>query len=272
MQEKRMGFWDSFTASLSDFTAFKKFIGYGTPQVLWYFLTLIFISSLVLGACGAVNFQRQVHKVNEYIKKHIGNHYIEYNQGVISTDLPQPFKLYQDNDYEVVIDTKGKTAELENGVLIMKDRILVIDKKKAKREERLLSDMKGSLPAVTINKEMLDKFAEKIIGPTMWVVIWLWNFCFGIVLTLPFILIYTLVGLIFNNNLPQPLSYAQIWVVGIFAMTAPKVFEMIFEVLKTLGDFSFPYGFFFIIFSTIYLVYLLRGMASTNEQPPVDEN
>lgn len=272
MEEKQRSLWTDFSDSLSDFYTYKTFIKYSAARVLWYFLFLMLISGLVLGICGSVNFTRQVFKIKEIVKKQIAGHYIEYNKGQISTDLPQPFKVYQNDDFEIVIDTTGKTTDLENGVLIAKDRIIVVDKKSGKHEERNLSELKGNLPAVTIDRDVLDKFAAKITGPSMWLVFLLWNFSFGIVLTLPFILLYSLVGLIFNQSLPQPLSYGQIWTVGVFALSAPKAFEMIFEVLKTLGNFSFSVGWFFIIFSTIYLVYLLRGMACTNLEPPVDDN
>lgn len=251
------GFLGRFYAAISDFSAYKEFVKLRTGQVIGYFLVLAVLISLVLGVTSGIRFMRSYHKFSDYLKEHLPTIVIE--NGEVSVDVPQPFTLYQEGEFTVIIDTTGQTQTINGGILIKKTSILIANRETGKKEEHDLSRYRDLEPLVIDNRflESLDRF---MTGPVVWSVILL-SVLFGqLVLLLLFILLLSPASLIYAQSLEEKLTYPQMWTVGIFALTGPVLLSCLYQILITLMDTRLSGGIFFFIFFGVYSLYLILGL------------
>ncbi|MBI2575194.1 DUF1189 family protein, partial [Candidatus Woesearchaeota archaeon] len=169
--------------------------------------------------------------------------------GQASADVQQPYVIYGNgSETAVIIDTTGQTKDLDaykTGALLTKAALII------KQEKQTRTIELSSISDMTVNKGFLVKVLMLVLAAVavfLYALMLVWNIIYAT--------FFTLLGLLLNQAFRAGLSYKEIWVMGIYALTPLIVFGFLLDLV----------GISFIFRDTIiYIAYLVGAVSSARK-------
>lgn len=176
---------------------------------------------------------------------------LHIQEGKVSTPENRPYFIKDpDTNKEIaVIDTTGQYTTLEQTqttLLVTKDTIIT----RTKPDEIKSFEIANSVNGI-INPEQVNSFVKAYIGYA-WIILFLFFVIFSYFYRIIQALIYALIGKIFSSIMGIRLTYGQIILIAMVAITPVIIVSSLFEFFNV----SFPYhNLFYFALALIYLCY-----------------
>ena len=218
-------------------------------------LFLIFLITLILSVRYSFDISKGLGIAADWTKENLP--IIEIQNGVVSVDAKQPYKIVEE-DFALILDTTGEITSLDeykSGILLTKNKVLYKENE-VKTESYDLSNIES----VRIDEnfmKVLRKNLVWIIFPFMLLGIFIY-FCIARFLQ---IFIFSLISLATSSIVNIKLSYKQLFNIGIYAITPGIILGALLAV------FLIQLPFFWIIYAGLYIIYLVMAILNCKETP-----
>ncbi len=295
-----MGFWEKVFGSFSP-RFYKKAVYGACGGAVKYLFLLVLLVSLVLSTYFIFSWRIGTLKFLKEEKGNLQNILKEWTvpitikDGKVSADVEQPYiKEFgpegKPPDFVFIIDTKGGVTSLEGyrqGILLTENSLILQTQEQTETESEKnikkwdLSKIKsfsikpgegedeyfvlsGENREFQVTYESLKRWLRRLflIG---WPILFLFLYIAGLFSKFAQILIGSLYVLILNAASPKKLKYANIFNLGVFAITVPTGIAVIY----TLSGFHFKsFGLFYVL---TYLLFITLGFVQAKRGRVEDE-
>lgn len=252
-------FFQEIVKAVTDFKFYKQVKDFQTSRVMKYIFSLIFLITLVLTIRFTYDVKRGINIAVNWAKLNLP--VIEIQNGVVSVDIGQPYKI-EEEDFALIIDTTGEITSLDEyrkGILLTKDKVMYKENE-VKTETYDLSNVK-SLRIDENFMNVLKRNVVWIIFPFMLVGIFIY-FCIARFLQ---IFIFSLISLATSSIANVKLNYKQLLNIGVYAITPSAILGAL------TAFFAIVLPLFAILYAGLYIVYLIMAILNCKETP-VKEN
>ena len=252
-------FFQEIAKAVRDFKFYKQVKDFQTSRVMKYIFLLIFLITFVLTIRYSYDITRGLNIAIDWAKLNLP--VIEIQNGVVSVDVKQPYKI-EEEDFALIIDTTGEITSLDKygkGILLMKNKV-IYKENEVKTETYDLSNVQ----ALRIDEhfmKVLKKNVVWVLFPIMLILIFLY-FCIARFLQ---VFLFSLVSLAVSSITNIKLNYRQLFNIGVYAITPSTILGAL------LAFFGIQLPLFGILYTGLYIIYLVMAIQSCKEEP-VKEN
>ncbi len=254
-----MHFWLAPLLSFFSKPFYIMIAGDRSKKGVWYLLFLSLIMTIVMTVVLFFSIFPKMHLMLEWAKQEMPN--LTITQESIAMDRPSPYVMIHPKlGPMVTFNTEHDEAAPEElqktPILVTRNRIYVNEL--GKRQIYLLKEFfdanpktKQSKDPILLNAESLDKFygmAKPLVTVSLLVGTFVGFFAWKLIV----VLIYSLLGMTFNQMRRGPLSYGKVFDLTIYSMTPTIVFQLMRLLIPVLGNVPF----LFVLDISISLAYL----------------
>ncbi len=249
-----MKFFINLWRSTTNFRFYKEVAFQKVSKSIGYFFLFILLITLIL----SMKFSTALIQGMGEVSKELGDRLpeIRIENGVVSTDVQEPFVIEEKN-FIFIIDTTEKTTTIDpsykQGILLTKNKLI---HKQSEIETRAYDLSK--IKSFTLNKEAMERWKEtfsRFALPILLVSL----FPYFILVKLIQILLFSLIALIMNTVTKANLKYENLFNISLFALTPPVLLATIFN----LAGLKVPL--FGLLYVAIYIIFLIGGIRSCRE-------
>ena len=248
-------FFQEIVKAINDFKFYKQIKDFEMAKGMKYIFLLVLLMSLLLTIRYIYDLGRGLDIAIDWARQNLP--VIEIQNGVVSADVRQPYKIIEE-DFALIIDTTGEVTSLDEyqrGILLMKNRVIY-------KESDVKTETYDLLNIQTLRidenfMKALRKNAVWIISPFMLIFLYI-RFCLA---KFFHIFIFSAISLITSSIVDIKLSYKQLFNIGIYAITPSVALGTI------LGILGIQPPFFGIIYSGLYIIYLIIAVLNCKEKP-----
>ncbi len=250
-------FFQAVFKSCFDFSFYKSIKNQNFWRSLGYLSMLMLIAAIVISTAANYYLHSIVVEAQGLFDKDFPN--ITIKKGIVSIDANQPF-IYENTEIHFILDPKIEAAPLqntENKTLLLVGKNFIAFREKNEIETNVYDLSK--IDDLHITKETAKKITNIfywIIAPIILIVIFLGFLLFRLLQ----ILLFSLIGLIFNKILKANLTYQNIINICTFSITGPILISMLMDFAGLAG--RIPY---LLYFHLIYAVYIFLAIKNCKE-------
>lgn len=266
-ENKKKNFFEKVWTSI---VKFENYIEFATEKIgtsISYIVKLMLIFAILTGigiTCKiGITFQRGV----QYFKENIPNLEFKENQLLVETQEPIIIENVGSFPEVIIIDTDPDTQEntieksnlYENGILILKDKIIL---RNAIINEQVVYDYAEIAKTYNISNFTKTDVIRVIEDTNLYVfygivfismVIYL--FSIQIIMVLLDILMFAIFGFFVSRIARIKLNFSAIYKISVHAITLPVILNILYIIVNTLTGFYIKY--FQWMYSTISLIYVI---------------
>ncbi len=253
------GFFEEIRKAVSDFTFYKEVKRMPVSRAIKYLLALLLVTTVLLSLRLTVDMNRGLGVASRWMDENLP--VITIAEGEVEVDVKQPFIL-EEEGFVLIIDTTGQISNLddyEQGLLLTKNSVLYRESD-VKTESYSLKDIR----ALTLDSQFVRGFQKSlpfVVFPLMVILIYIYFF----IARLLQILIFSLASLVIASITRNELSYKEIVVIGVFALTPSTLLGALFPIL------GIQIPFFNILYSGIYVIMLVMAITNCKESEVSEE-
>lgn len=275
MKEEKKSFLKKIKMSIFDFEAYQELAAEKISRTILYIVLLILIFSIVIGAIYLSKFGNGVIKTREYIEKQIAEiEYENYQLTIIPNNKEEITKLnLEDSGIEVIINTQTNDEEkiqesineinsLENGILLLKDRIIIKNEFSLNTIEYTYKDISEAYNLNKIDKQevinILSGSQIKIFGAMFFGVIVLYMFIIYFSNVLVDMLLLSMLAYIVSRIAGLRLKYSALYNIATYSLTLSIILNIIYFIVNALTGFVIEY--FQIMYTAISSIYIVTSI------------
>ena len=240
-----------------------KFYKEVAQQKVWksilYLFLLLFIVAIILSINYGVKVQQVINEGKEKAKQYLPE--IRIINGQAQVDVQQPYTVYKDETFIFMIDTTGQYTAIDTaykaGALLTQTKLIFKESEFQSRQYEL-----SQVPNLVINKQTIDQWA-KIAVVVLWIALPLGLYLYLIFVKWFQIVMFSLFALSLNNTMKTNLKYAQLLSIGIYALTAPIILDLIYALVGR------PNSVFIWLYIGVYAIYIFMAIKSQKPQNSV---
>ena len=215
-----MNFLEQFKNSLN----YKTYRHFRIKESIVYFLIIVLIFSLI----GVATILYSFKDIDTNIPT------IQITNGELTIAAEEPY--YISNDPLIVVDTTNSTKLETEGMLALKDRLII--KQQSQSQEILFADFDNT----TITKENLDKMVISFAFTASIAYI-----VFSYIVYIVYVLLISLVAMLIAKSFKRRIQYSHLFTICVYALTLVLIVDLVMT-LTGLNVFLLP--------TVIYLLYL----------------
>ncbi|MCL5038120.1 MAG: DUF1189 domain-containing protein [Chloroflexi bacterium] len=254
---KETGFFGKLGIALFKPSDYRRFVHLSTGKVIGFFLAIILIFCIIAVPRLAYNTKRNITKLLGFLKGKVPTIVLENRQ--FSSDVRQPYEIFKRNNYSIVLDTTGATREINEGILIQNDGIVLFSKpsKTVGGEESVklpLSLFFDNTAAFRLDNAAFDAFDNSITVRKLLVPIFISVFIGYLTVGFLWLFFASIPAWIFNRTLKANLSYGQVLTLEVFALAPALAIKLIFVLLGV--NFSNSFRIAQGLMILVYMIYL----------------
>ncbi|MFH1857413.1 MAG: DUF1189 family protein [Candidatus Omnitrophota bacterium] len=219
--------------SVTSVKFYQELAGRPFSEGIKYFSFLIFLVALLFTLRLTLDLSRNLKAFERWSKDHLPEIVVE--KGKVTVDVPQPWR-FEGEHFVVVIDTRGGSREIgesyAQGVLITKDKLIL---KRGPLMERRF-DL-SEIESLRVTPETIHNWRTLIlwISPPLLVCILFFYFWVGKFIQ---VILFSTLSLLANGIGRKGLSYETLFIIGLYALSAPLLL-LSFFILLGFGIHSF---------------------------------
>lgn len=286
MPDEKPGYWLSLLKSF-DPKFYKNILGQSFGRSFVYIMLLSFLVSSLLAVKIKIEYDKFASMSRVWIEEHIDNIWpkglveIKIENGQVSSDVQQPY-MHKWNDFVFILDTTGSIkslADYNQGILVVKDKILVKSKKSRyetrvqeydlSRLERfvispgdtnkgIIAEIKAKNKLFNISMKLIS-FWIRFIGGIIFFAVLLILFSFYLSAKIIQGVLFALFSMLPNKIIGANLNYAKLLNISLYALTPVSILSVIIIMagIKLL--------FFWFVSFFIYMSYIILGIKNIKD-------
>lgn len=276
MEEKKLSFFKKIRISIFDFDGYQNLAAEKISRTIGYIALLMVILSVVIALAYTYQFASMINGVKNYISSEVAEiNFEDYNITVIPNNGEEITQIDVDNmiNAKIIINTQTDDEEkiqnsintintVENGILILKDRIIIKNSIYANPIEYSIKDICKEYNINVINKdtvlEMLSGNEIKTMYFMFFGIMAIYMFIVYLSSLLIDILLLSLLAYIVARISGLRLKYSAIYNIATYALTLPIILNMIYAAVNILTGFTIEY--FQIMYTTIASIYIITAI------------
>ena len=276
MEEKKLSFFKKIKISILDFDGYQNLAAEKISRTVGYIILLMLIFSLIVAGTYVIKFYQTIGQIRNYISNEVSEiTYENYELNIIQNNGEEisritvndtvPVKIIintQTSDETKIQESMEEIRSEENGILILKDRIII-------KNEFSTNLMEYSYKSISeqynINKIDKNELISLLSGSQINT---LYLMFFGIV-TIYMLVIYLstmLVDVLFLTILTYivtriaglRLKYSAIYNIATYSLTLPILLNIIYFVVNAFTGFTIEY--FQIMYTAIASIYIITSI------------
>ena len=251
-----MNIFSSIPQSCINFGFYKEVVKQKIGKAILYLFLLLLIVALVMAISYGVKIQKMVNEGKELALKYVPE--IKIINGQTEVSVPQPYTVWKDENFIVLIDTTGQYTSIDTaykaGALLTRTKLIVKESEFQSRQYEL-----SQFPPFTVNKTTIEQWA-KIAVVVIWIGLPIGLFIYLIVAKWFQIFLFSIFTMSLNNMMKTNLKYSQLLSIGIYALTAPIILDTIYAITGR------PNPIFIWLYIGIYAIYLVMAIKSQKPQ------
>lgn len=276
MEKQELSFFKKIKISVLDFDGYQNLAAEKISRTIIYIVLFILIFSIIISALYIYEFWAAMNKVKDYINTEISEiKYENYELSIIpnngektleinSNDLGQPVVIINTiaQNEEEINESINNIKSKENGILILKDRIIIKSSMSTQTVEYLYKDISEKYNINKIDKEELISIlsgqemitAIIIFGATL--VIYMFIVYISNILIDIFLL--SILAYIVSRISGLRLKYSAIYNIATYSLTLPLILNVIYIIINSLTGFTIEY--FQIMYRAIASIYIITAI------------
>lgn len=275
-KEEKLTFWKKIKISITDFEKYQDLAAEKVIRTIGYIAILVFIFSLIVTGIYTYKFSVTISNVRTYIDENIESVTFENNELNIVPKSHEEMTTIENETLEikVVINTQTEDSQKieesikeigseENGVLILKDKILIKNKAMNKA---ITYSYKNIAEQYNINKvdkqEALNLLSFDTMKPLLFSVFVVLLTYFFLIVYLPStlidIIVLSIFGYIVSVIVKIKLKYSALYNIATHSLTLPIILNLIYFIVNSLTGFKIRY--FEIMYTTVATIYIATAI------------
>ena len=266
---KNMNFFNRIITSIKDFEKYAIFATERTRKATCYLALLILIFSVVISSIFTYKFSISVNNAIEYFKSDIKE--VNYNNGDLNINAGEEIKLINPKEVLpiVIINTnatkeqeksyENEISTYENGILILKDRVIYKNEMLSQNIEYRIKDIVSIYEINEFDKEDVLTFIANFNNINLYIssflVVGIYLFIIYFSSTLVDIIMVGVLGYIFSRIVGIRLRFKASFNMGVYALTLPIILNMIYIVVNSITGLEIKY--FTWMYTTISYIYMI---------------
>lgn len=283
MKNNKMGFFKRIWYAIDKIDKYAELAADGFSKAFKYLITLVIILSIILSVGAVYKIGKQIYEISGYIKENAPE--FNYKDKILSIDMQEPI-INKDEKYgKIIIDTSTQTkeeddqyinsvSEQENGVIILKDRLVL---KEAGKTNSTTYNYGELFEALKINEFDKNLLVEYMQGSTMLpvyfqvcLVLFIQFFVIQLINIILYIIIISMFGLLTSMILRLKLKYIAILNMTIYSITLSMLLHMIYVIVNSIFDYRIAYfEVMYMLVATIYMIaalFIIKAESNKKQQ------
>lgn len=268
-ENKNMNFFDRIITSIKDFEKYAVFAVEKTRIAIAYLALLILIFSIVIAGAFTYKFSVSINKGIDYFKNNISE--VAYKDNSLSINSGEEAKFLTPEEILpiIIINTnasleqeeeyKTEIGRYENGVLLLKDRVIYKNEMLSQTLEYSYKDIASVYEISEFDKEDVLTFIANVnnmnLYASFFMVVVIYMFIIYFASTLVDVIMVGVLGFIFSRIVGIKLRFKATFNMGVYALTLPILLNMIYIVVNAVTGLEIKYfGWMYTTISYIYMI------------------
>lgn len=256
MDSEPKGFFASISHSCIDFQFYKEVVNQPISKSLKYIFFFLFLTAVIMSIGNIIRLNKFIDEGREWSIKNVP--VISIVNGKALVDVPQPYTVWKDEHVIFLIDTTGQNTSIDTafpiGFLLTQTKFIMKQDELRTQQYEL-----SQFPDFTINQQSIIRWS-KIIQTAIWFILPIGTYFYLLIAKWFQIMLFSMFTLSLNNSLRTNLKYPQVLKIGIYALTAPIILDIIYSLVGR------PNPIFIWIYIAIYAVYLYLAVKQLKPQ------
>ena len=276
MEEKKLSFFRKIKISIFDFDGYQNLAAEKISRTIAYIVLLMILLSVCISGASTFQFSRIVDNVRNYVSNEVSEiTYEDYNLNIVLNSGEEITEITTDDliNVTVIINTAttdetkiqesiDKINSTENGILILKDRIII---KNSIYTNSIEYSYKAISEAYNINKIDKEEVLNFLSGSQIRS---LYIMFFGVMTLYSFIVYFSnllidafvlaILAYIVTRISGLRLKHTAIYNIAIYSFTLPIILNIIYAVVNIITGFTIQY--FQIMYTTIASIYVITAI------------
>lgn len=275
MEKQKLSFFKKVKTSVLDFDGYQSLAAEKISRTIIYIVLILLIFSIVISVICVCQFWFAINKLKNYVNTEISEiKYENYELSIIPSSGEKTIEIENSLTGQpmIIIDTEANEEETEadinkiesqeNGILLLKDRIIIKNELLTKTEEYSYKTISEKYNINKIDKEELIKMlsGREIISALalLGVALILYMFIVFISNILIDIFVLALLAYIVSRIAGLRLKYSAIYNIATYSLTLPLILNIIYVIVNALTGFTIEY--FNIMYNAIASIYIITAM------------
>lgn len=274
--ERKLSFFKKIKISIFDFDGYQNLAAEKISRTIGYIALLMIILSIVVSLAYTYQFAGMISDVRNYISSEVAEiKFEDYNITIIPNNGEEITEIdvndminakiiinTQTTDEEKIQNSINTINSVENGILILKDRIIIKNSVYANPMEYSIEDICKEYNINIINKdtvlEMISGNEIKTLYIMFFAMMAFYMFIVYISNLLIDIFLLSLLSYIVARISGLRLKYSAIYNIATYALTLPIILNIIYAVVNILTGFTIKY--FQVMYTTIASIYIITAI------------
>ncbi len=273
--EEKLTFWKKLKTSITDFEGYQKLATEKIGKTILYIIILMLIFSVIVTGLYIYKFANMIEYVRKYITYNIETITFENNTlKIIPNNHEEELKIeyIDDLNIQVIINTNlnkedkeqklEEIKSMENGILVLEDRILIQNELISQPQEYLYKDLAEQFGIGNIDKDdILEYLSINNILPallTSSTIICIYMLIMYLSTVLIDILLFSAMGYIFTIIAKVRIKYSAVYNIASYAMTLPIILNLVYFIVNFFTGFTIKY--FDIMYTAVISIYIVTAI------------
>lgn len=276
MEQGKRSFFRKLKTSIFDFDGYQDLAAEKIIRTILYIVLLMIIFSVVISFAYTCKMFQTVNQAEKFINNNISeiafdNYTLTVtpsnNEGIIdvSTDnfvINRVIVNTKDLDENEINDAISEIRSEENGILILKDRIIIKTALSSNTMQYSLEDISKQYNINNLSKDevinILNSNELKLFILTLFGIIAIYIFVVYFFSILVDILLFAVLAYIVSRLARLRLKYSAIYNIAAYSITLPVILNMLYIVANILTGFTMKY--FQIMYTSIASIYIITAI------------
>lgn len=271
--KKKTGFFRTVLASITDFDSYQQFAIQKIRTGIKYLFLLMFFFVLFVTLANTYQFGKTIQEGIAFFKTDFPN--LTYQEGTLEVEQTEALTYQNDEALIgiVIVDTKveeqakideysKKIGLYDNGILILKDRIVLKTAATTVQSTYLYKDIAEQYGISNFNKEDMVELINGVSLPTIYssffFVMFIYLFVIYLASTLVDAIILTCLGYLVAWMLRMRLKWGPVFNMAVHALTLPLILNAIYIIINMLTGFTIKY--FMYMYTGISYIYIITAI------------
>ena len=276
MEKNKLSFFKKIKISIFDFDGYQDLAAEKISKTIIYIVLLMLIFSIVISCIYVSQFYELINQAKNYINNNISEiKYEDYQMTVIPTNGEEVTEIDVNNiiNSKIIINTQtteeakiqetiDKISKQNNGILFLKDRIIIKTELSTKLMEYSYKDISEEY---NINKIDKQEIINILSGQTMYtflvaffIVMLIYMFIIYFSSILIDIFLLAILAYIVTRLAGLRLKYSAIYNIATYSLTLPVLLNIIYIVINRFTGFTIEY--FQIMYTAIASIYIITSI------------
>ncbi len=268
----KKGFFKKAKMSIVNIEKYPELATLGFPKAINYLIKLVAILAIVICVGMVYQISKAVNEAVNYIENSFPN--FSYQEGILDVQADDPI-IIEENEYagKIIIDTKTEdqekinqyTKEIEevgNGIIILKDKILIKNQLVLGTTTYEYSQMLGQMGITRFEKQDIINYARGMqmisLYISLFIALLIYAFIIYFLNTLVNVLLISVFGYLASLFTRIKMRYVALFNMSVYSITLSMLLNIIYVIVNIFTSFNIEY--FDVMYISVAVIYLFAAI------------